>query len=56
MSDQDWPTDAEDHRQLEAELQAALGDRYERVLGDARTIDLDRAVADSSSPIRWPSG
>jgi len=41
-----WPTDAEEHRQLDGELRAALGDRYEQALAKARTIDLDRAVAE----------
>jgi tetratricopeptide (TPR) repeat protein len=39
-----WRTDADERRQLEAELGAALGDRYEQLLDHARTIDLDRAV------------
>jgi predicted ATPase len=39
-----WPTDAEDRRQLETDLRAALGDRYEQLLAQAHTIDLDRAV------------
>jgi hypothetical protein len=39
-----WPTDAKDHRQLETDLQAALGDRYEQLLSEARTIDLDHAI------------
>jgi hypothetical protein len=53
VSDQDWPTDADDHRQLDAELRAAFGDRYEQVLANARNIDLDRAVAElvESDPV-----
>ena len=53
MSDQVWPTDAKEHRQLDRELRAALGDRYEQVLAKARTIDLDRAVAElvESDPV-----
>ena len=39
-----WRTDEEEHRQLDTELRTALGDRYEQVLAQARTIDLDRAV------------
>ena len=53
VSDQDWPTDADDYRQLDAEPRAGLGDRYEQVLADARNIDLDRAVAElvESDPV-----
>ena len=53
VSDQVWPTDAKEHRQLDWELRAALGDRYEQVLAKARTIDLDRAVAElvESDPV-----
>jgi hypothetical protein len=29
---------------LETDLRAALGDRYEQLLAQAHTIDLDRAV------------
>jgi Domain of unknown function (DUF4062) len=32
--------------QLDADLRAALGDRYEQVIGQARTVDLDRAIAE----------
>jgi ATP/maltotriose-dependent transcriptional regulator MalT len=39
-----WRTDAEEHRQFDADLRAALGDRYEHVLAEASTIDLDRAI------------
>jgi predicted ATPase len=39
-----WRTDAERHRELDAELRAALGDRYEQVLAEAETVDLDGAV------------
>ena len=48
-----WPTDAEEHRQLDGELRAALGDRYEQAITQARTIDLDRAVAEliESDPV-----
>jgi hypothetical protein len=41
-----WRTDAEEHRQLHTELRAALGDRYEQVLAQARTTDLDRAIGE----------
>jgi len=53
VSDRVWPTDAEEHRQLDGELRAALGDRYEQALAQARTIDLDRAVAEliESDPV-----
>jgi ATP/maltotriose-dependent transcriptional regulator MalT len=46
VSDQEvWPTDAEDHWQLVAELRAALGgDRYEELLAQARTVDWESAV------------
>ena len=40
-----WPTDAERHRQLASELQAALGDRYDQLLADARNLDFDEAIA-----------
>jgi predicted ATPase len=39
-----WPTDAEEHRQLDAGLRAGLGGRYEQMLAQARTVDLDRAI------------
>jgi hypothetical protein len=39
-----WRTDAEEHRQFDTELRAALGDRYEEVLAQSQTIDLDRAI------------
>jgi ATP/maltotriose-dependent transcriptional regulator MalT len=32
VSDWVWPTDAEEHRQLDGELRAALGDRYEQAI------------------------
>jgi predicted ATPase len=53
VSDRVWPTDAEEHRQLDGEVRAALGDRYEQALAQARTIDLDRAVAEliESDPV-----
>jgi predicted ATPase len=53
VSDQVWPTDAEEHRQLDGELRAALGDRYEQAITQARTINLDRAVAElvESDPV-----
>jgi hypothetical protein len=35
-----WRTDTEEHH----ELRAALGDRYEEVVAQARTVDLDQAV------------
>jgi predicted ATPase len=40
-----WPTDAELHRQLDAELQAALGHQHDQVLAEARDVDLDEAIA-----------
>ena len=40
-----WSTDAEPHRQLATELQAALGDRYDQLLADARNLDFDEAIA-----------
>jgi predicted ATPase len=53
VSDRVWPTDAEEHRQLDGELRAALGDRYEQAITQARTINLDRAVAElvESDPV-----
>jgi hypothetical protein len=51
-----WPTDAEEHRQLDGELRAALGDRYEQAITQARTIDLGRAVAELVESDPWPSG
>ncbi len=41
-----WRTDAEEHRQLDAELRAALGDRYEQVLAQSQTGDLNNAVGE----------
>jgi hypothetical protein len=41
-----WRTHAEEHRQFDTELRTALGDRYERVLAQARTTDLDRAIGE----------
>jgi predicted ATPase len=41
-----WRTDAEEHRQLDAELRAALGDRYEQVLAQSQTEDLNKAVGE----------
>jgi predicted ATPase len=40
-----WRTDAEPRRQLVAELHAALGDRYEQFLAEARTVDFDDAIS-----------
>jgi predicted ATPase len=53
VSDRVWPTDAQEHLQLDGELRAALGDRYEQALAQTRTIDLDRAVAElvESDPV-----
>ena len=53
VSDRVWPTDAEEHRQLDGEMRAALGDRYEQAITQARTINLDRAVAElvESDPV-----
>ncbi len=39
-----WRTDAEEHRQFDVELRAALGDRYEQVLAQSQTEDLNKAV------------
>jgi predicted ATPase len=39
-----WRTDAEEHRQLDTDLRAALGDRYEQVVAQANTVDLDRTI------------
>ena len=39
-----WRTDAKEHHQFDADLRTALGDRYEQVLAEASTIDLDRAI------------
>ncbi len=39
-----WRTDAEEHRQLDTDLRAALGDRYDQVVAQANTIDLDRTI------------
>jgi ATP/maltotriose-dependent transcriptional regulator MalT len=39
-----WRTDAEEHRQLDTDLRAALGDRYEQVVAQATTVDLDRTI------------
>lgn len=39
-----WRTDAEEHDQFDAELRAALGERYEQVLAQANTVDWERAV------------
>jgi hypothetical protein len=41
-----WPTDAELHRQVMTKLQAALGDRYERMLAAARDLDYDEAIGE----------
>jgi predicted ATPase len=40
-----WRTDAELHRRLDTELQAALGDRYGQFLAEARNLDFDEAIA-----------
>lgn len=40
-----WRTEAGPHRRLYAELQTALGDRYEQLLAEARDVDFDDAVA-----------
>jgi len=39
-----WPTDAELHRQVKTELQAALGNRYEQMVAAARDVDYDEAI------------
>jgi hypothetical protein len=44
-----WPTDAELHHQVTAELQAALGDRYEQMIAEARDVNYDEAVAHLAS-------
>jgi predicted ATPase len=41
-----WRTDAERHGEFETDLQAALGDRYEKVLAEAETVDLTQAVGE----------
>ena len=41
-----WRTDAEGHGQLHAELQTALGDRYEHLLTELRDVDFDEAIAE----------
>jgi predicted ATPase len=41
-----WRTEAEAHRRLDTELRAALGDRYEQLLAQARNTDFDRAVGE----------
>jgi hypothetical protein len=41
-----WRTDAEWHDQLHAELQTALGDRYEQLLTELREVDFDEAIAE----------
>ena len=50
-----WRTSAAEHRQLDTELRAAPGDRYQQMLAEARTLDWDRALTSSWSPIRRPS-
>jgi predicted ATPase len=44
-----WPTDAELHRQITIELQAALGNRYEQMMAEARDVNYDEAVAELAS-------
>ena len=39
-----WRTDAELHEQLTTDLKAALGERYEQLLAEARDVDLDEAI------------
>ena len=39
-----WRTDGKEHHQFDTDLRAALGDRYEQVLAEAGTIDLDPAI------------
>ena len=41
-----WRPDAASYEQLSSELRAALGDRYEPVLAEARDTNLDDAIAD----------
>jgi predicted ATPase len=45
-----WRTDAKRHRELETELRAALGDRYEQLLAEAQSADLDQVVAELIEP------
>jgi predicted ATPase len=40
-----WRTDAELHRQLVTELQAALGERYGELVAEVRGVDFDEAIA-----------
>jgi len=41
-----WRTDAEEHHRFETDLRAALGDRFEQVLAEASTVDLDGAIGE----------
>jgi len=49
-----WRMDAELHSQLNAELQAGLGDQYERLLAEVRDVDFDEAIAQVT--LSQPSG
>jgi hypothetical protein len=40
-----WRTETELHRQLNTELQDALGKRYGQLLAEARDVDFDEAIA-----------
>jgi predicted ATPase len=40
-----WRMEAEVHRQLDTELRAGLGARYEQLLAEARDADFDEAIA-----------
>lgn len=42
----DWRPDAEFHGRLSAELQAALGDQYQRLISEVGDIDLDEAITE----------
>jgi predicted ATPase len=41
-----WPTDAELHRQVKTDLQAALGYLYEQMVAEARDVDYDEAITE----------
>jgi predicted ATPase len=41
-----WRTDADLHEQLATDLRAALGDRYEQFIDEAREADVNEAIAD----------
>jgi predicted ATPase len=41
-----WGPDAEIYRRLETDLRAALSDRYDELVADARQVDFDAAITD----------